>query len=131
MPPKGYAKPVPVDRRLKVGLSDADYAAIAAKAEANGVPVAAYVRSLITADLGHAGHVRSRSAPDRGTLALLAEVHQLAMHVKVIAMSVNQMARQVEHGHVPLTLPEIRVMQSQVAEAMGRAVSLFDRVLAR
>lgn len=130
MPPKGFSKPSPVNQRLKVGLTAADYEAIAGKATAAGMPVAAYVRHLIAADLGQAAPT-ARSMPDRTTLSLLAEVHLLAMHVKSIAASVNQIARQVDNGFVPLTLPEARVMQAQVAGAMDRAVALFEKVLAR
>ncbi|MEQ1731821.1 MAG: hypothetical protein ABL982_25900 [Vicinamibacterales bacterium] len=133
MPPKGFTKPTPVDRRLKVGLTVADYDAITAKADANGTTVAAYVRQLIADDLAGDDQTppRGKASPDRSTLTLLAEVHLLAMHVKRIAITVNQIARQVDNGFVPLTADEARDMRVQVASAMERAVTLFDKVLAR
>lgn len=130
MPPKGFVKPEPVDRRLKVGLSASDYDAVSQRAAAAGMTTAAYVRQLVAFDLGQtAAPPRARS--DQAQLALLAEVHLLAMQVKKIGVNVNQMARQANTGMVPLTVPEMRVMQAQVAAAMEQAVRLFDKVLAR
>ena len=130
MPRQGFRKPEPLDQRLKVNLTAAEYAAIADRADRAGMTTSAYVRQLIAIDLGQAA-----SAPkprgDRRTLELLSEVHMLAMQVKRIGVNVNQMARQANTGLVPLTAAEMRVMQSQVANAMERAIALFDKVLAR
>lgn len=130
MPPKGFVKPEPVDRRLKVGLSASDYDAVSARAANAGMTTAAYVRHLIAFDLGQ-GASPPKARSDRNTLALLAEVHLLAMQVKKIGVNVNQMARQANTGLVPLTIAEMRVMQAQVGAAMEQAVRLFDKVLTR
>ncbi len=130
MPPKGFVKPEPVDQRLKVGLSASDYAAISDRANAAGMTTAAYVRQLIAFDIGRA-KAPPKPRSDANALALLAEVHLVAMQIKRIGVNVNQMARQANTGMVPLTVPELRVMQAQVAEAMTRAVALFDKALGR
>jgi len=130
MPPRGFQKPEPLDQRLKVNLTAAEYMAVASRADAAGMTISAYVRQLVAIDLGHAAKAPKRRA-DRHTLELLAEVHMLAMQVKRIGVNVNQMARQANTGMVPLTSSELRVMQSQIAAAMERAVALFDKVLDR
>lgn len=130
MPSKGFVKPEPVDRRLKVGLTAADYDAISLRANDVGTTAAAYVRQLIAIDLRR-DEAPAKARTDRTRLTLLADVHLLAMHVKRIAASVSMMARQVESGRVPITQPEMRVMQAQVADAMDRAAALFNKVLAR
>ena len=130
MPPKGFVKPEPVDRRLKVGLRASDYDRVSARAADAGMTVAAYVRHLVAMDLGQAS-APAKPRTDRRTMELLAEVHMLAMQVKKIGTNVNQMARQANTGFVPLTVPEMRVMQAQVAAAMESAVALFDKVLTR
>ena len=130
MPRKGFIKPEPVDRRLKVGLTAAVHDAIQARADDAGMTAAAYVRQLIEIDLG-AARKPATARTDRARLALLAEVHQLAMQIKRIGVNVNQMARQANTGLVPLTSAELRVTQRQVADAMERAAVLFDKVLGR
>lgn len=130
MPPKGFVKVKPVDQRLKVGLSAADYDAIATRAGNAGMTTAAYVRQLIAVDLGRVP-APPKIRSDTAHVALLAEVHLLAMYVKRMGVNINQIARQANTGLVPLTNPEMRVMQAQVADAMQKAVALFDKVLAR
>lgn len=130
MPPKGFIKTEPVDQRLKVGLSAPDYAAVADRASAAGMTTAAYVRQLIAFDIGRTA-TPPKPRSDANLMTLLAEVHILAMQIKRIGINVNQMARQANTGMVPLTVPELRVMQTQVADVMTRALALFDKVLAR
>lgn len=130
MPPKGFQKPEPLDQRLKVNLTATEHAAIAQRADAAGMTTSAYVRQLIALDQGRVS-AAPRPRSDRRTMELLAEVHTLAMQVKRIGVNVNQMARQANTRFVPLTAPEMRVMQSQVADAMERAIALFDKVLAK
>lgn len=130
MPPKGFQKPEPLDQRLKVNLTASEYGAIARRAEDAGTTTSAYIRQLIAIDLGQSAS-GSKPRSDRRTLELLAEVHMLAMQVKRIGVNVNQIARQANTGFVPLTASEMRVMQVQVADALEKAMILFDKVLAR
>ena len=129
MPPKGFAKPEPVDHRLKVGLSAADYDAVATRASDAGMTTAAYVRQLVAHDIGRAAPPKPRN--DASTMALLAEAHLVAMQVKRVGINVNQMARQANSSMLPLTIPELRVMQDQIAEVMEEAMTLFAKVLTR
>ncbi|MBU2531161.1 MAG: MobC family plasmid mobilization relaxosome protein [Alphaproteobacteria bacterium] len=130
MPPRGFQKPEPLDQRLKVNLTAAEYLAVAGRADAAGLTISGYVRQLIAIDLGQTAKV-PKHRTERHTLELLAEVHMLAMQVKRIGVNVNQMTRQANTGMVPLSVSELRVMQSQIANAMERAVVLFDKVLKR
>ena len=130
MPPKGFVKPKPVDQRLKVGLSAPDYEAISVRAQNAGMTTAAYVRQLVAVDIGRVT-APPKPRADANALALLAEVHLLAMQVKRVGINVNQLARQANTGLVPLTVPEIRTMQSQIAHAMQKALAIFDEVLGR
>ena len=127
MPSKGFTKPQPVNRRIKVGFTADEAARVDAKAEEARVTASAYIRALVQHDLGDRPK-KLVAARNHATMLLRAEAHNLAIQIKKLGTNVNQMAHQVNSGMVPVTLAEMAVTQKQIAVAMDMAIALFEKV---
>ncbi|ADP70665.1 mobilization protein [Rhodomicrobium vannielii ATCC 17100] len=129
MPARGYQKPDPVDRRIRVQLTDAQAEKLARLSDGAGVSQSEYMRSLL--DGVGAATPKEPPKPKRASPAMLklVEIHELAMQVKKLGTNVNQLARQANTGMVPLTRREIEAMLAQHEALLKAAITVIEASL--
>jgi DNA-binding MarR family transcriptional regulator len=128
MPAKGYQKPDPVDRRIRVQLTDAQAEKLASLADEAAVSQSEYMRSL----LDSAGDgVLKEPKPRRASPAMLklVEIHELAMQVKKLGTNINQLARQANTGMVPISRAEVQDMLARHEAVLTAAIALIEKSL--
>lgn len=132
MPSRGFLKPDPLERRVKVQFTATQEQALHVKADGLGMTIAAYVRQLVLADL-EPGTVKAPSdqkSRQRSTMLLAAELHALAMQVKKLGTNVNQLSKQANTGMVPLTRAEVTYLLNQHQVLMSHVSSSIEKLLA-
>ncbi len=129
MPAKGFQKREPLDRRVKVQFTNAQFAQVDQRAAACGLTNAGYLRALALNDAGVA-EKPVKADRNRSQTLQLAEVHQLAMQVKKLGVNFNQLARQANSGMVPLTRAEITYFSNQHQLMLAKIAAMFEKMLA-
>ena len=128
MPVKGFQKPAPLDRRVKVQFTVEQLAQVDERAAACGVPTARYLRELALHDAG-LQQKPPKPSSTRDAMLQLAEIHQLAMQVKKLGVNFNQLARQANTGMVPLTRNEIVYFSNQHQLMLARIAAVFEKLI--
>ncbi len=128
MPAKGYQKPDPVDRRIRVQLTDAQAEKLAALADDAGMSQSEYMRSLLDAvDNGAVEAPKSRKASP--AMLKLVEIHEMAMQVKKLGTNINQLARQANTGMVPISKAEVKEMLARHEAVLTAAMAVIEKSL--
>lgn len=133
MPSHGPTRPDALLVRIKVQFSAAQNEAVTERADALGMTVAGYLRSLALQDLSLETTPRkptARQIRDRAMLMQVAEFHALAMQVKRLGVTVNQLAKQANTGMVPLSRTEVLYMLNQHQILMSHAKAAVEKMLA-
>ncbi len=102
MPARSYQKPDPVDRRIRVQLTDAQAEKLASLADDAGISQSEYMRTLLDS-AGNGAVQEPKSKRASPAMLKLVEIHELAMQVKKLGTKINQLARQANTGMAPLS----------------------------
>jgi hypothetical protein len=133
MPAKATRKSNPLNLRISTNVDLKLRKAFLDRAAGAGMSDARYLRYLIEADAGLASPTKSIKRRTEGRVAqdnLAHEVHQVGLHIRKVGTNVNQLSKQANTGMVPITRAEAVQMMQQLQLAMGRALSVLERVLA-
>lgn len=130
MPSHGDTRREPLTVRVKVQFTAAQAQSIDARADALGMTIAGYLRTLALADLGQAEPTSRHRARMHENLTRIAELHALAMQVKRLGVNVNQLAHQANVGLVQVTRAEVIYMLNQHQLLMSDAHAAIERMLA-
>ena len=131
MPFHGNTKADALTARVKVQFTPAQSQSVSARADALGMTLAGYLRSLALNDIGQAEPTTTKARLRKQEhLAHVAELHALAMQVKRLGTNVNQLAHQANVGMVPLARAEVIYMLNQHQVLMSQAEAAVERMLA-
>ena len=126
-----FIKSDPMSQRLKVQVTAEQEAAIVAKADSIGLSTAAYIRAVVLADLeGTKKGPHKASASKHASLLQVAELHAMAMQVKKLYQTTDQLARQAALGNVPITRAEIIYLQTENTRVLGGLLTQLEKLLA-
>ncbi len=131
MPAKGFQKPEPLDCRIKVQLTNGQQQKLAKLADEARVSQSEYMRSLLDSVEGSVPVAKPPppKRPPPFAQQQLMEIHELAMQVRKVGVSINQLARQANTGMVAIRRSEVEAMLAMHEELMLKAIAHVEKAL--
>jgi hypothetical protein len=131
MPAKGFQKPEPLDCRIKVQLTNGQQQKLAKLADEARVSQSEYMRSLLDSVDGPIPVAKPLppKRPPPFAQQQLMEIHELAMQVRKVGVSINQLARQANTGMVAIRRSEVEAMLAMHEELMLKAIAHVEKAL--